>query len=250
MRIRRGANNATVQAVEPPKVTSDENGIAKFNPDILNVDEETGIAYMLVTKGGDNTVIRYENVYRIYDSYYGYRYFSDYSEDYWSTFQLDRQLYKPNDIVSFWGFLKERDKEVQVPEEVTVEISSPYYIPLYKSSLIWPGPGYQGSAMEKVTVKVTDGMYQGEIKIPNLQQGGYGITVKDKDTVLARSYITVQDYVKPAYTLEVSSDKRHQKRRTGCLYHTCGFFEGTPVSDLAIQYNINFYPAINTCRAR
>lgn len=240
----RGVNNATVQAVgTASKVTSDENGIAKFNPDILNVDEETGIAYMLVTKGGDNTVIRYENVYRIYDSYYGYRYFSDYSEDYWSTFQLDRQLYKPNDIVSFWGFLKERDKEVQVPEEVTVEISSPYYIPLYKSSLIWPGPGYQGSAMEKVTVKVTDGMYQGEIKIPNLQQGGYGITVKDKDTVLARSYITVQDYVKPAYTLEVSSDKKGIKNGEPVVFTIhAAFFEGTPVSDLAIQYNINFYP--------
>ncbi|HBN83927.1 MAG TPA: hypothetical protein DDZ89_08795, partial [Clostridiales bacterium] len=236
------AANAKIKSVDTSDVfTTDLTGVAVFDPAVLKKDKDQTIAYLQVTAGKDQAVIRFENTYRIYyDSYYRY-YGGGQSEDYWSTFQLDRQLYKPTDTISFWGFLKERDADQTIPSEVTVEIGNQYYRPFFaKSSAIWPG--YQGSALEKTVVKVSDGMYQGQIKIPNIQPGSYSITVKDKDVVLASSYINVEDYVKPAYTIEVTSDKKGVKNGDPVTFtFKAAFFEGTPVANLNINYNINFY---------
>lgn len=235
-------DNAKVKAVDTSGVfNADRNGIVAFSPDVLKKDKdglEQPVIYLQVTAGNENSVIRFENTYRVYYDYYGY-YRAGQSEDYWSTFQLDRQLYKPNDTVNFWGFLKERDVGRTIPSEVTVEIGNNYYRPLYVRSLL---PMYQGQPMEKTTVKVQDGLYQGQIKIPNLQPGSYGVTVKDGDTVLASSYITVKDYVKPSYKMEISSNKKAVYNGEPIEFIIkAAFFEGTPVSNLNISYNLNFY---------
>ncbi len=216
---------------------ADKDGLLSIDSDILEYNENNESNYLRVeTPGGDLSVIRFERSY-----YYGdYRFYGiNYSEEYWSTFQLDRQLYKPDDVIYFWGFLKGRDA-FMVPGEVTVEIDGGYYRPmLYNSRFPFM---YQGQSYEIVKVKVTDNFFDGGIKIPNLQSGSYNITVKSGDTVLAGSYITVEDYVKPAYKMEVKSDKKAVKNGEFIEFTIkTSFFEGTPVSNLPVEYSLHFY---------
>ena len=74
--------------------------------------------YYIVRKNNDELVL-INNRYRTYRDYYAL-------ENYWRYFQTDRSLYKPDDLVQFWGFLKNRNDQT-TPSEITVEIAEGGY---------------------------------------------------------------------------------------------------------------------------
>lgn len=162
-----------------------------------------------------------------------FRYYGQENNYYWKYFKSDRSLYKPDDTVEFFGYLKNRYKDVDI-DEVTVEIvqGGYYYFEFLP---------YNIDSLSYVTteVEVDKGFFEGGFKLPNLQQGGYELVVRYKGDRVASSYISVEDYVKPSYKLEVDKDKKAVFVDEPIKF-TVGsrFFEGTPVSYLDFNYNI------------
>ncbi len=223
--------------------TSDSNGLATFE---TPEDEATnGTAgsfdysnyYFKVTaKNGKTAVLSYES--------YFYRYYGmNGSNLYWNFLSLDRNLYKPDDTVSLWGFAKNRYSNEKL-ENLTVEISQGYSYWGYGKGIaedsIRHYPSYNaGQPLVKTTVDVQDGAFQGSLKLPNLDPGGYQLTVKKGATVLANSYVNVQNYTKPPYKVEISRDKEAIFAGEQVIFDIkASFFEGTGLPDLGINYNI------------
>ncbi|MCT4686029.1 Ig-like domain-containing alpha-2-macroglobulin family protein [Vallitalea sp.] len=155
------------------------------------------------------------------------------SKYYWKYFQTDRGMYKPDDTVEFWGFLQNRYEDEKI-KDITVEISQGGWF--YWDYL----PFSDEMPYEKTTIETDNGFYNGKIKLPNLEEGSYQISVKQKDQVISTSYIDVKNYVKPAYKIELSKDKEaiFLNEVVNFDINTL-FFEGTPVSNLDVNYNIN-----------
>ncbi|GMQ58407.1 hypothetical protein AN1V17_28020 [Vallitalea sediminicola] len=155
------------------------------------------------------------------------------SKYYWKYFQTDRGLYKPDDTVEFWGFLQNRYEDENI-EDITVEISQGGWF--YWDYL----PFSDDMPYETITMKTDNGFYNGKIQLPNLDEGSYQISVKNKEQIISTSYIEVKNYVKPAYKIELSKDKEaiFLNEKVDFDIDTL-FFEGTPVSNLDVNYNIN-----------
>ena len=97
---------------------TDASGIASFNT--VPADPKSNEPEYYIVRSGNNELILMNYRYRTY-------YNSDYAyDDYWRYFQTDRNLYKPDDQVAFWGFLQKRGYGTS-PKSVKVEISQGGY---------------------------------------------------------------------------------------------------------------------------
>jgi uncharacterized protein YfaS (alpha-2-macroglobulin family) len=179
----------------------------------------------------------------------GYSYDDDYSvSDHnqgslnWRYIQTDRTLYKPNDIVEFWGFIKSRI-DGSSPENITVELASGgYYYPMRSVVMERWLPFFLSNPLEVLSLKTEGGFFEGNINLPALDPGSYTITVKDGDKILTSSYFRVENYIKPQYKLEITSDKKAvfvDEEITLTVKAT--FFDGTPVASVPLNYYINGY---------
>jgi hypothetical protein len=164
---------------------------------------------------------------------YNYNNSDSISNHYWKYFQTDRGIYKPNDTVEFWGFLQNRYEDEKI-DDITVEITENRWF--YWDFL----PFNKNTPYEQIKLKTNEGFYNGSIELPNLDEGSYEVSVKYKDKVISSSYIEVKNYIKPAYKIEVSKDKKaiFLDEKVNFDIKTL-FFEGTPVSNLKVNYNIN-----------
>lgn len=203
-------------------VSGDSEGDGVVVIDAGDLDNDV-MSYYHITSGDKETLMY---------NYPPYRYDSS-SQDYWAYLQTDRNLYQPDDMVEFYGFLQHRD-DGTAPSQVTVEISEQRWF----FWDMWPGMGdVVPLVSEEISLK--GGFYEGTLNLPNLSEGGYEIVVKDGLTTLARHYITVEKYVKPDYKMDVTKDKEAVfVGETVNFEMKTAFFEGTPVSDLAVRYNV------------
>ncbi|MGI6085743.1 MAG: Ig-like domain-containing protein [Acetivibrionales bacterium] len=172
----------------------------------------------------------------------GYPYYDTYinhSSLFWRYIQTDRTLYKPNDTVEFWGFLKSRI-DGSYPEDITVELASGgYYYPMRSRIMGFFFP-FVSNPMEIINLKTDGGFYEGNIRLPALDPGSYTLTVKDGEDILTTSYFRVENYIKPQYKLEITADKKAvfvDEEITFTIKAT--FFDGTPVSNVPLNYYIN-----------
>lgn len=157
-------------------------------------------------------------------------YYPEKQEKYWQFLELDRPLYKPEDTVQFWGYVKNRAEEEKI-DQLTVELSQGGYYGY------WWGPR---QTMVKQTVSVTGNAYNGEIKLPYLKTGSYVVQVKKGDQVISSTYISIEDYVKPSYKMEIAPDKKAVFEGDTVKYKIkTAFFDGTPLPNLEVNYNIN-----------
>ncbi|TYQ15398.1 UNVERIFIED_CONTAM: hypothetical protein Cloal_1845 [Acetivibrio alkalicellulosi] len=216
---------------------SNNNGISTFDTDLI-----------------DN-LTRQESMVSFYDDYY-FRYYyggnynkqfmsvttangdksllntSSYSSgsgnNYWKYFFTDRGMYKPNDTISLWGFIKNR-YEYEDINYLTLEISQGYF---------WGGRS--GLPVVKENIEVTDNFFEGEIQIPNLPMGHYTISIKKGNDTISNSMIRVEEYVKPSYKMEITKDKVAVFVGDEVNFNLkAAFFEGTGVSNLNTSYSIN-----------
>lgn len=226
------------------KYTTDSRGIALFDSESLKDSDENyspAYYYKVTSPDGKSGVLpcykySYSNFY--YNIYGGYHY-GGYGENlHWRYFQTDRGIYKPDDTVEFWGFLKSRYTDEEIGE-ITVEIGQGYWYWAEKSVMSFFRP-YIGKPLVNQTIKPKEGFFEGSFKLPNLEPGGYQVSVKYKGEVLNSYYINVEDYVKPAYTMTVTKDKEAIfEGETVNFTVLASFFEGTPVADLDIRYYIS-----------
>lgn len=173
--------------------------------------------YMIVnTKEGKSSVLDCSS----------YSYFNE--NKYWSYFYTDRGMYKSDDTISFWGYIKNRYENEQI-DNLTLEINQNYY---YSNS----------TPIIKQNIAVNNSFYEGSIKLPDLPKGSYYITLKKGDTILINQYIKVENYTKPSYKLEITKDKNAIFVDEEANFNIkAAFFEGTGVSNVNITYDVNSY---------
>lgn len=217
--------------------TTDEFGLASFDT-VYTEPDEMGINKLnyYIIRNNDDELILINNRYRTYRAdYYALN-------SYWRYFQTDRSLYKPDDLVQFWGFLKSRNDQT-VPSEITVEIAEGSYWWLPEAQILsYFLPSIQ-KPLVSLKIPVENGFFEGSFKLPELTPGNYQITVKSGDDILNSHYIRVENYVKPAYKMTVDKDKNAIfLNETVNFTVTPAFFDGTPMPYLDVSYSINGHP--------
>ncbi|MCX7746049.1 MAG: stalk domain-containing protein [Clostridia bacterium] len=198
--------------------TSDSKGIASFDtPEASqNTDWKAAQAELLkiTTKEGVSSIIRY-----------GYNSYME-KEQYWKYLFTDRNIYKPDDTVSLWGFVKNR---------YTAENISALTLELNK--------GYRSdSPVVTQNLQVKSGLYEAKLKLPMLEPGSYVLTVKHGESILDNTYLSIENYAKPSYKIEISKDKEAVFAGEEVTFNAKAlFFEGTGVSNLKTNYFISDY---------
>lgn len=193
---------------------TDKNGVA-----FIESDKDENEFLYLNSSDGDCLYISTGN----YGKYYNNRY----NHDYWQILQLDRGLFKKNDTVHFWGFVKHRYGEA-VPDELTVQITRGYW-------------SREDNIMLKERVKSNDGIYDGFVKLPELDSGFYYLEILIGNTIVSSVGFSVEEYVKPAYKMTVTpSVKAARIGEEISFLVNASFFDGTPVPELDVSYALNF----------
>ncbi|QUI22617.1 Ig-like domain-containing protein [Vallitalea pronyensis] len=215
-----GAQVARVGATD--KYTSDASGVVQM---ASTKEEDDQSAIYTINDGERSAVFMSMGIY----GRKGYN-----EANHWRYLQTDRGLYQPDDTVEFFGFLQGRYKDEEI-NELTIEITqSNWYF--------WKYMPYAGDdlALEKVTVKADHGFFDGKIQLPYLDEGSYQVSVRHKDEIVASQYIQVEQYTKPAYKLEMDKDKEAIFIGEKVTFNiNTLFFEGTPVANLEVNYNLN-----------
>jgi len=225
------AVNATVLDVSTGNsYSTDENGIAILD----RSPAADGSEHLLVTSSDGKTCLWLNtptfSPWHWYGGYDMWGWGSDINGNdlYWTALQLDRTLFKRDDTVSFYGFVQDRKSSEEI-NNVTVTLTRGFRFWHFGSRDI----------LHKQVVPVRNGTYSGEINLPNLDPGSYNIIVNHGDIVLASAYISIYDFVKPPYTINVSTDKVAAFTGEVVTFEiNAEFFDGTPVSNLDVSYYI------------
>lgn len=193
---------------------TDANGIA----DITDFDEQNPNeyhSYIITTKS------KKQLVYRDY-------LYSEHYNTYWKYLELDRPMYQPNDTVSFWGYVKDKNNE-KTFDSLTVELSDSY----------WWDCSDNNVPLVSQKLTVNQNTFNGKLTLPNLDPGEYSIVIKNGDEIINSSYILVNNYTKASYYLTATSNKKGVFEGDTVQFATkATFFDGTPVPNLAISTNI------------
>lgn len=243
--------NATIQNISTSaKGTSGSDGLAtlvtpdtKTNDSASGTSSATSIFYRVTGSDGSTTFVN--GGYSYATPYYDYANYTNTLVNneslYWRYIQTDRTLYKPSDTVQFWGFLKSRVDNT-FPEDITVDLASGgYYYPMASSMYSRYLP-FLSKPLKTLKLSAEGGFYNGAMELPALDPGYYTLTVRVGGEIVSSSYISVENYVKPQYQLEITSDKKAVFVEEPITFKIkASFFEGTPVSNTAIRYNINEY---------
>ena len=147
--------------------------------------------------------------------------------DYWTALQLDRTLFQRNDTLSFWGFVQPRSFDETITHVSAVLTEHGW----------WHEP--ERDALHRQNIAVRDGAYTGEIRLPHLNPGSYELAIYHGDVLLSSTFFSVMDYVTPPYRLTVSTSQNAVFAGEEVLFTArTEFFEGTPVADLDIFYDM------------
>ncbi|MFZ5989560.1 MAG: Ig-like domain-containing protein [Bacillota bacterium] len=219
---------------------SDTQGIACFDTALNENKAANNTTYFkITTKDNKSAVLACSS--NIYGAY------GDNGQSlYWNYIQLDRNLYKPDDSVNFWGLVKSRYADEKI-DSVTLEIDQGHMYFDYFRHMKSGGSivGYYPTNTQplvKKEIKAASGIFKGSFKLPNLDPGGYQLFVKKDGKVIASSYLSVENFTKPAYRLEITKNKEAIFPGEEVIFDIKGsFFEGTGVPKLDVSYNINAY---------
>lgn len=216
--------------------TTDKDGIAYFDSPSNDKAQtsENATYYKIQTIDNKQAVLVRSRNYWIYENN---------NSKYWNFIQLDRNLYKPDDTVNFWGLVKDRYSN-EKPTSLSIEINEgSSYFERYVNKA--EGKGIIGyypmneTPLVSKELTVKDGIFSGSLELPNLDPGGYQLVVKKDDQVVINSYISIENFIKPAYKLEITKDKKAVFPNQLINLNIKGsFFEGTAVPDLQVDYNI------------
>jgi len=152
------------------------------------------------------------------------------TERYYSYLFLDRTLYKPEDTVCFWGFLKPfRYNSRELPDTVTVRFDS------------------GGLDIELEVPLEESGVFHGEIPLERIKSSQYSIQAEihfppayedDPGTrhVFETHYVSVREFEKPTYVLDAQADKDYYgPYETVTVTATASFYDGTPLPFFPIE---------------
>ncbi|MCC7357518.1 hypothetical protein IT408_03360 [Candidatus Uhrbacteria bacterium] len=158
-----------------------------------------------------------------------------YSWDHWnvkddrtiSYMMPDRPLYHPTDSLDVFGKAIDRDSKKPV-ENLTVELQRNGFTDWFVTG---EAKAYRTTHLE------TDeqGVFHGKMEWNRLQPGYYQLVLKRDGIQIRSRSIEIRDFIKPAYFIEVTPE--HKAVINGEMVKAnirALFFDGTPVSNLAL----------------
>lgn len=153
------------------------------------------------------------------------------SRDYWKYLYLDRELFKPGDMVNFWGVLAPR-KGAEPIREVVVELMN-------SGSNYYSRSRGEEAPILSQKVQLEQELFTGGLELPVLSPGYYYLRVKYGETVLLSRGFSVETYQKPAYKISVEPEQKaiFAGDKVDFLAKAA-FFEGTPVPKVGINYSV------------
>lgn len=162
--------------------------------------------------------------------YFGYRAYG-YEGDpshYWRFLYTDRHLYRPTDTVRFWGLVRARQNPPS-SQEVTVRITGSGLAEYeYEPVLI----------AEETLATSSAGTFIGEISFAGVSAGYYNLEARVGDQTMVSTYVEVRDFVKPAYKIDVTPDRKAvYVGETVNFEISAEFFDGSPVPNLDLKYS-------------
>ncbi len=129
------------------------------------------------------------------------------TEQYYTYLYTDRQAYQPTDSVQFWGFVLPRQSGVTKPDSI---------------QLTW-----NNETMDLTVGQ--DGSFKGSLSFKNRISGGLNLNFTMDGKSLMSSYISIMEYVKPAFTFALDFGQSYYRRNDQVkLDITANFFDGTP----------------------
>ncbi|MDR2686149.1 MAG: hypothetical protein LBB75_00215, partial [Oscillospiraceae bacterium] len=144
-------------------------------------------------------------------------------QDYWKYASCDNRLYSPADTVNFFGVLSPKQPGIKDIDKVTAVIEENYWDTRAGSEI-------------KRQVPVKNGVFEGEVPLPELAPGYYCLSVYHGEERLGTTYFEVKLYRKPAYKLSFSVDQPivwAGERATATAM--AEYFDGTPVARLDLE---------------
>lgn len=210
-------------------VTTGPDGVAVLpTPGPVQADENRAPLFLTARAGTKEAVI-YGPVSSRY--YYSSGQKEQKTELYWRYLYLDRRLYKPDDTAQVWGVVHPREPGATPVDSVRVEVIRSDY------------RDFDGREVPLVstTLPVKNSTYIGSLPLPHLKPGYYELRVSLGEEQLSSDWFEVEAYSKPAYQLEVTSDKQAIFSGEPVTFRVkASFFEGTPVPDLPLDYRIDW----------
>lgn len=214
------------------------DGVALFDTtdSLLPTNGQDGKPRVLrVEQGGRTAVVPFDTANAgigYYGSGYGYGggalvYDGSGTTKYWSYLYADRSLYHPSDEINFWGVARAREN-FQAGETLTVRLSGGSYF----------DTSYRPSQLAETSVRVSGlGTFEGALSFEGVAPGGYQLTVLSGDSTLASTYVQVQNFVKPAYEIDITADRQVVfPGDTVAIDVATRFFDGSPVPFVALTY--------------
>ncbi|MDP4181787.1 MAG: Ig-like domain-containing protein [Bacillota bacterium] len=235
--------NAIISCVgENGRYYSDNQGIATItsvaNEKDSNNSNGNKLIKISVNDEKDCIIVERTNDY--------YRDLNSYASRYWNFLQLDRNIYKPDDTVNFWGIVKDRYSKNETGElTIDIEQGQDYQYGYNRGVNINDFSVFHYNPMDKLPlvskkVKTDNGAFKDSFKLPMLDPGGYQLNLKKGDEIVSRTYINIQNYVKPSYKLDITKDKQAVFQGQQVTFKVnASFFEGTGLPSLPVNYDIN-----------
>jgi len=145
-------------------------------------------------------------------------------DTYWAMLFTDRDLYRSDDRIEVWGYLRGRD-DARVPASVELRLVSPAVgdspqQPSIVSAAATPGPS---------------GAFTAALPMAGVPIGSYQVQALVDGRVVVARWVTVSIIRKPPYQLALSTDRR-AILASETIKVTAGatFFDGTPVPSLGL----------------
>ncbi|MFC1678560.1 Ig-like domain-containing protein, partial [Patescibacteria group bacterium] len=209
------------------KAISNSDGVIRFpTPEVLKTSaidkKESKRYYYKLSKDSDALILPATQTSR---NYYWSQ--SSIEDDYWVYLYTDRPRYQSNDVIKFWGLLKERDNK-KIEDNITVAFNKEGYVDYY----------YRPIVIKEFEIELSgNNTFEGEIKLENIRPDYYTIELRVGDQVINRKYVNIRPYIKPAYNLTLIADRQYAfADETVNLTAKASFFEGTPVPELKLVY--------------
>lgn len=148
-------------------------------------------------------------------------------DKYWNYLTVDRPIYALKDKINFWGVAKGRDQDLK-EKKLTVG--------LYQN---WSADG-DPLASKEILVSPFN-TFSGQLDFAGIDPGVYSLVAKFNDDIVAQTSVQIFSYTKPAYKIEVETEKDNYWAGENVKFKVkASFFDGTPVSGLKLKYNLNW----------
>ncbi|MDQ7814283.1 MAG: alpha-2-macroglobulin family protein [Patescibacteria group bacterium] len=210
---------------------TDRDGVARLPvPEILTATDTTkGTGVALKIGSGDlSSVIWLRNEGR----YWGYYWRNSSNDQTISHIYHDRPLYKTTDKLFAYGMVRDRASD-KPATDATLELA--------KAGYYWDYFTHQEKIYRRAEIKTDDqGFFRAEMDWSKLAPGYYQLRiVRNGETVTSHNF-EIRDYVKPAYSIDVSFDKQQVFAGEGLVGEArVEFFDGTPVAEMELSLNIS-----------